>query len=58
MIVEQDFLDQTVTNHLSTYDNIQKITTAPGDDYTTACLLDCNYFKRFYDADPKNNTTF
>ena len=31
-----------------TYDVIQKITTGQGDDYTTGCLLDYNYFKNYY----------
>ena len=51
---------------LRTYDNIQKIATGQGDDYTTGCLLDYLYFKNYYemiaidinkrqelDADPK-----
>ena len=58
--------DQTVKNNLITYDSIQKIATGQGDDYTTGCLLDYNYFKDYYkiiaidfskqqtlDADPK-----
>ena len=58
--------DQTVNNNLITYDSIQKIATGQGDDYTTGCLLDYNYFKDYYkiiaidfskqqtlDADPK-----
>ena len=45
---------------------IQKIAIGQGDDCTTGCLLDCNYFKNYYkmiaidlskpqalDADPK-----
>ena len=28
-----------------TYDNIRKITTGQGDNYTTICLLDYNYLK-------------
>ena len=31
-----------------TYDVIQKTTTGQGDDYTTGCLLDYNYFKNYY----------
>ena len=31
--------DQPVKNNLTTYDNIWKITTGQGDDYTTGCLL-------------------
>ena len=28
-----------------TYENIRKIATGHGDDYTTGCLLDYSYFK-------------
>ena len=31
-----------------TYDNIEKIATGPGDEYTSGCLLDYNYFKNCY----------
>ena len=31
-----------------TYENIRKIATGPGDDYTTGCLLDYPYFKDHY----------
>ena len=31
-----------------TYDNIRKIATGQGDDYTTGCLLDYPYFKDTY----------
>ena len=30
------------------YDNIRKIATGQGDDYTTGCLLDSKYFKKHY----------
>ena len=30
------------------HDNIRKIATGQGDDYTTGCLLDYNYFKEHY----------
>ena len=43
MIDGQNFFDQTIRNHLKTYDNIRKIPTGQGDDYTTGCLLDYNY---------------
>ena len=29
------------------YDNIRKIATGQGDDYTTGCLLDYPYFKKY-----------
>ena len=31
-----------------TYENIRKIATGQGDDYTTGCLLDYSYFKENY----------
>ena len=31
-----------------TYENIRKIATSKGDDYTTGCLLDYFYFKKNY----------
>ena len=31
---------------MRTYDNIQKIATDQGDEYTTGCLLDYSYFKK------------
>ena len=37
-----------VKNYLITNENIQKIATGQGDDYTTGCLLDYNYFKNCY----------
>ena len=30
------------------YDNIRKIATDQGDDYTTGCLLDYPYFKKHF----------
>ena len=32
-----------------TYENIRKIAAGQGDDYTTGCLLDYNYFKNYYE---------
>ena len=32
---------------MKTYENIQKITTGEGDDYTTGCLLD-QLFQKYY----------
>ena len=66
MIDGKSFFDQTVKNDKVTYENIRKIATGQGDDYTTGCLLDYIYFKNYYkmiavdlskqqalDADPK-----
>ena len=65
MIDGKSFLDQPVKNDKVTYENIRKIATGLGDDYTTGCLLNYIYFKNHYkmiavdlskqalDADPK-----
>ena len=48
MIDGRNFFDQPLKNDLKIYDNIRKIATGPGDDYTTGCLLDYPYFKKYY----------
>ena len=66
MIDGKNFFDQPVRNDKVTYENIRKIAIGQGDDYTTGCLLDYTYFKKYYkmiaidlskqqalDADPK-----
>ena len=66
MIDGKNIFDQPGKSDMSTYDNIRKITTGEGDIYTTGCLLDYNYFNKYYkkiaidlsklqalDADPK-----
>ena len=66
MIDGKIFFGQPVKNDLIKYENIRKIATGQGDDYTTGCLLDYNYFKNYdmiiatdlrkqqvLDADPK-----
>ena len=42
------FFDQPVNNDKITYENIRKIATGQGSDYTTGCLLDYIYFKNYY----------
>ena len=64
----ENFFDQPAINNKVTYENIRKIATSKGDDYTTGCLLDYLYFKDSYkmiavdlskqqalDADPRSN---
>ena len=66
MVDGKNLFDQPVKNGKVTYENIRKITIGQGDDYTTGCLLDYTYFKKYYkmiaidlskqqvlDADPK-----
>ena len=43
-----NFFDQLIKNNKVTYDNIRKIATGQGDDYTTGCLLDHPYFANTY----------
>ena len=66
MIDNKNFSDQPINSMTKTYENIRKIATSQGDDYTTGCLLDSSYLKNYYkmiaidlskqqelDADPK-----
>ena len=48
MIDGKNFFDQPINSELKTYENIRKIATAKGDDYTTGCLLNYSYFKENY----------
>ena len=48
MIDGKNFFDQPINNMNKTYENIRKIATGKGDDYTTGCLLDYPYFKDCY----------
>ena len=43
MINGENFFDQPVKDNKTTYENIKKIATGQGDDYTTGCLLDYPY---------------
>ena len=65
MIDSKNFFDQPINSMTKTYENIRKIATGQGDDYTTGCLLDYPFFKNHYkmiaidlskqalDADPR-----
>ena len=44
----RNFYDQPINNLIKQYDEIRKISTGQGDDYTTGCLLDFAYFKNHY----------
>ena len=65
-LTEKNVFGQPIKNDKVTCENIRKIATGQGDDYTTVCLLDYIYFKKYYkmiaadlskqqvlDADPK-----
>ena len=65
MIDGENLFDHPVKSDLRTYENIEKVSTGQGDDYTTGCLLE--YYKMIatnlskqqaFDADwSKSNTT-
>ena len=46
MIDRRNFYDQAIKNDIKTFENIRKIATGQGDDYTTGCLIDYNHFKQ------------
>ena len=48
MINGENLFDQPIKNNKVTYENIRKIATGQGDDYTTGCLLDYSYFVDSY----------
>ena len=48
MINGKNFFDQPIRNNKVTYENMRKIATGQGDDYTTGCLLDFTYFRDYY----------
>ena len=48
MVDGKNVFDQPVNNNKVTYENIRKIATGQGDDYTTGCLLDYIYVKNYY----------
>ena len=65
---DRNFYDEPINDQIKTYDEIRRIVTGKGDNYTTGCLLDYQYFKDHYqlipvdlskqkelDADPKAN---
>ena len=41
----RNFYDQPINDQIRKYDEIRKIATGKGDDYTSGCLLDYKYFK-------------
>ena len=43
----RNFYDQAINDSIK-YDEVRKISTGQGDDYTTGCLLDYSYFEKNY----------
>ena len=48
LIDGRNFYDQPISDQIKEYDEIRKISTGKGDDYTTGCFLDYKYFKDHY----------
>ena len=44
----RNFYDQPINDSIKQYDEVRKISTGQGDDYTTGCLLDYSYFEKNY----------
>ena len=44
----RNFYDQPINDSIKQYNEIRKISTGQGDDYTTGCLLDFAYFEKNY----------
>ena len=48
LVDDRNFYDQSVSDQIKKYDEFRKTATGQGDDYTTWCLLDHQYFKDNY----------
>ena len=48
LIDERNFYDQPINDLTKQYDEVSKVSTGQGDDYTAGCLLDYAYFKDNY----------
>ena len=44
----RNFYDQPINDSFKQYDEVRKVSTVQGDDYTTVCLLDFAYFEENY----------
>ena len=48
MIHTRNFYDQPINDLIKQYDEVRKVSTGQGDNYTAGCLLDYAYFKDNY----------
>ena len=56
LIDGRNFYDQPINDLVKQYDEIRKTATGQGDDYTTGCLLDYQYFKDDYNLIAVNHS--
>ena len=47
-IYGKNFYDQAINNSIKQYDEVRKVSTGQGDDYTKGCLLNFAYFNKKY----------
>ena len=48
LIDRRNIYDQLISEQIRKYDELRKLITGKGDDYTTGCLLDYKYFRDHY----------
>ena len=44
----KNFYDQPIDSEIKRYEDIRKLTTEQGEDYTTGCLVGYNHIKNHY----------
>ena len=48
IVVMSSSMEKTTDSDIKRYEEIRKLTTGQGEDYTTGCLLDYDYIKNHY----------
>ena len=48
MIDGRNFYNNLISSQIQKYSELRKVTLGKGDDYTTGCLLDYQYFQKHY----------
>ena len=48
LIDERNFYDQNISDEFKKYEELRKVTTGRGEDYTIGSLLDYHYWKENY----------
>ena len=57
IIIGKSTYDQSIYSDLQRYEKIRNLTRGIDEDYTTGCLLDYEYIKKFYRLIAVNLTT-
>ena len=47
MIYERNFYNQSIKNNIKTQENIRKIALSQEENYTTGCLINYLYLKKY-----------